>query len=109
MTSNVLENLTKTVRKSPQNTSKIGLEGGLEAAWEPPLSGGDPKTSFLGDFGSTLGLHLGTSFGSFWASFFMFFDMSSVAFLVIWGPFVPYWGGLLGYVFGSLFQSLRKP
>ena len=25
---------------------KIDLGGGLEAAWEPPLCGGDPKTSF---------------------------------------------------------------
>ena len=47
MTSNVLENLSKLVRKSSQNTSKIDLEGGLEAAREPPLCGGDPKTSFL--------------------------------------------------------------
>ena len=47
MTSNVLENLSKMVRKSSQNTSKIDLEGGLEAAWEPPLCRGDPKTSFL--------------------------------------------------------------
>ena len=46
MTSNVLENLSKLVRKSSQNTSKIDLEGGLEAAREPPLCGGDPKTSF---------------------------------------------------------------
>ena len=46
MTSNVFENLSKLVRKSSQNTSKIDLEAGLEAAWEPPLSGGDPKTSF---------------------------------------------------------------
>ena len=46
MTSNVLENLSKMVRKSSQNTSKIDLEGGLEAAREPPLCGGDPKTSF---------------------------------------------------------------
>ena len=46
MTSNVLENLSKLVRKSSQNTFKIDLEGGLEAAWEPPSSGGDPKTSF---------------------------------------------------------------
>ena len=69
MTSNVLENLSKLVRKSSQNTSKIDLEGGLESAREPPLSGGDPKT-ILGDFGSTLTPHLGTSFGSCWASFF---------------------------------------
>ena len=46
MTSNVLENLSKMVRKSFQNTSKIDFEGALEAAWEPPLCGGDPKTSF---------------------------------------------------------------
>ena len=46
MISNVLENLSKLVRKSSQNTSKIDLEGGLEAAREPPLCGGDPKTSF---------------------------------------------------------------
>ena len=47
MTSNVLEDLSKLVRKSSQNTSKIDLEGGLEAAREPPLCRGDPKTSFL--------------------------------------------------------------
>ena len=46
MTSNVLENLSKLVLKSFQNTSKIDLEGGLEAAREPPLCGGDPKTLF---------------------------------------------------------------
>ena len=47
MTSNVLENLSKMVRKSSQNTPKIDLEGGLEAAWELPLCRGDSKTSFL--------------------------------------------------------------
>ena len=47
MASSVLENLSKLVRKSSQNTSKIDLEGGLEAAQEPPLCGGDPKTLFL--------------------------------------------------------------
>ena len=69
MTSNVLENLSKLVRKSSQNTSKIDLEGGLEAAWEPPLCRGDPKTSFLLIL-APLGDHLGTSFGSCGASFF---------------------------------------
>ena len=39
-------NLSKLVRKSSQNTSKIDLQGGLEAAREPPLCRGDPKTSF---------------------------------------------------------------
>ena len=52
MTSNVLDNLSKIVRKSLQNTFNIDLEGGLEAAREPQLCGGDPKTSFLADFGS---------------------------------------------------------
>ena len=47
MNSNVLEHLSKMVRKSSQNTPNIDLEGGLEAAWEPPLCRGDPKTSFL--------------------------------------------------------------
>ena len=47
MTLNVLENLLKMVSKSFQNISKIDLEGGLEAAREPPLCRGDPKTSFL--------------------------------------------------------------
>ena len=46
MTSNVLENLSTMVRKSSQNTSNIDFEGGLEAAREPPLCGGDPKTAF---------------------------------------------------------------
>ena len=46
MISNVLENLSKLVHESSQNTAKIDLEGGLKAAWEPPLCGGDPKTSF---------------------------------------------------------------
>ena len=39
----------KSVKNGPQivrNTSKNDLEGGLEAAREPPLCGGDPKTSF---------------------------------------------------------------
>ena len=47
MTSNVLENLSKMVNKSSQNSPQIDLEGGLEAAWEPPLCRGGPKTSFL--------------------------------------------------------------
>ena len=47
MTPNVLEHLSKMVRKSSQNTPKIDLEVGLQAAWEPPLCRGDPKTSFL--------------------------------------------------------------
>ena len=42
----MLGNLSKLFRKSSQNTSKIDLEGGLEAARESLLSGGDPKTSF---------------------------------------------------------------
>ena len=80
MTSNVLENLAKLVRKSSQNTAKIDLEGGLEAAREPPLCGGDPKTSFwailapLWDpiWGSVLA-YLGIVF----FLFLRFFDMSS--------------------------------
>ena len=47
MTPNVLENPSKMVPKSSQNTFKIDLEGGLEAAREPPLCRGDPKTPFL--------------------------------------------------------------
>ena len=65
MTSNVLENLSKLVRKSSQNTSKIDLEAGLEAAWEPPLSGGDPKTSFL----TILPPFWNSLFGSLWPHF----------------------------------------
>ena len=42
----MLENLSKLVRNPSQNTARIDLEGGLEAAWEPPLCRGDPKTSF---------------------------------------------------------------
>ena len=37
----------KMMPKSSQNMFKIDLEGGLEAAWEPPLRRGDSKTSFL--------------------------------------------------------------
>ena len=99
MTSNVLENLSTKVRKSSQNTSKIDLEGGLEAALEPPLCGGDPKTLFLAIlaplwdpiwgpvlalFGDRFliifylssgwqiwwfGVHLGPILGAFWGTF----------------------------------------
>ena len=69
MTPNVLENLSKMIPKWFQNNSKIDLEGGLEAAREPPLCRGDPKTSFLtiwapfwDPFGTTLGDFLGTLF-----------------------------------------------
>ena len=44
---NVSENLSNMVPKSCQNLSKMDLRGSLEAAWEPPLCGSDPKTSFL--------------------------------------------------------------
>ena len=87
--------------KSSQNLSKIDLEGGLEAAWEPPLCRGDPKTSFLpilaplGDpiWGPVLA-HVGHRF------FCVFFDMSSgwhfgrfgVHLGPIWGAF---WGTFL--------------
>ena len=47
MTPNVLENLTKMIPKVFQNMSKIGLEGGLEAARERALCRGGPKPSFL--------------------------------------------------------------
>ena len=96
MTPNVLENLSKMVPKSSQNLSNSDLEEGLEAAREPPLCRGDPNTSF-GDFGSTLGPHLGTSVGSFWASFFdvvlrcllddIFVDLGSICALFL-GPFL---------------------
>ena len=58
MTPNVMENLTTFVPQSSQNTSKIDLEGVLEAAREPPLCRGDSKTSFfmfLGYFRTQLG------------------------------------------------------
>ena len=73
MTSTVLENLSKMVRKSSQNTSKIDLEGGLEAARGPPLCRGDPNASFVDDFGSTLGPHLGTVLVHFGYHFLMLF------------------------------------
>ena len=91
----MLENLSKLVRKSSQNTPKIDLKGGLEAAWEPPFCRGAQDIIF-DDFGSTLGPHLGTSFGSFWASFFdvfliclldgIFGDLGSI-WALFWGPF----------------------
>ena len=94
MTSNVLENLSNMVRKSSQNTSKIDLEGGLEAAREPPLCRGDPKTSFLAILAPLWDAR--TSLGSFWASFFdvflvrlldgIFDDLGSIWALFL-GPF----------------------
>ena len=90
MTSKVLENLSKMVRKSSQNTSKIDLEGGLEAAREPPLCGGDPKTSFwailapLWDpiWGPVLA-HVGHRFLMFFWSAFL------LALASIWAPKTP--------------------
>ena len=103
MTSNVLENLPNMVRKSSQNTSKIDLEWGLEAALEPPLCGGDPKTPFFGDFCSTLGPHLGTSFGSFWVSFFdVFIDMSSGRHFWQFGVHL---GPILGAFWGTFLEA----
>ena len=78
MTSNVLENLSKMVRKSPQNTSKIDLEEGV---WRPlgshPCAEVTPRHHF-----GRFWLHLGTLFGDqFWLIlgivFWCFFDMSS--------------------------------
>ena len=110
MTSNVLENLPNMVRKSSQNTSKIDLEGGLEAAWEPPLCGGDPKTPFLlilaplwDPIWEPVLVHFGNRFLMF------FWDVFWMSLLSIWGPFWTYFWGLFWYVFGSLFESLRKP
>ena len=47
MTPNVLDNLSKMAPKSSQNTFKIDIEWGLEAAWAPPLCRGDPQSSFV--------------------------------------------------------------
>ena len=77
MTSNVLENLSKLVRKSSQNTSKIDLEGGLEAAREPPLCGGDPKTSFWAILAPLWDPIWGPVLAHFGHCFYCFFDMSS--------------------------------
>ena len=73
MNSNVLENMSKMVRKSSQNTSKIDLEGGLEAAREPPLCGGDPKTSFLAILATLWDPIWGQVLGHFWNRFLTFF------------------------------------
>ena len=109
MTSNVLENLSKMVRKSSQNTSTIDLEGGLEAAREPTLCGGDPKTSFLMILAPLWDPIWGPVLAHFGHRFLMiFWYVFQMAFLAIWGPCGPSLGGLLGYVFGSLFESLRK-
>ena len=97
MTSNVLENLSKMVRKSCQHTPKIDLKGSLEAAWEPPLCRGDPKTSFLailaplGDpiWGPVLA-HVGHRFLCFFdvSSGWHFGDLGSI-WALFWAPF---WG-----------------
>ena len=68
-----------------------------------------PQDIIFHDFCSTWGPHLGTSFGSFWASFFdifliclpdgIFGDLRS-----IWALF----RGPFGDVFGSFFESIRK-
>ena len=98
MTSNVLENLAKMVRKSSQNIPNIDLEGGLEAAWEPPLCRGDLKTSFwvilapVGDpiWGPVLA-HVGHRFFVFFLICLLngiFGDLGS-----IWAPFWQPFGG----------------
>ena len=100
MTSNVSENLTKLVCKSSQNTTKIDLEGGLEAAREPPLCGGDPKTSFLAILAPLGDLTWGPVLAHVGHRFLVFFDMSSgwhfwrfgVHLGSIWGAF---WGTFL--------------
>ena len=109
MTSNVLESLSKMVRKSSQNTSKIDLEGGLEAAREPPLCGGDPKTSFLAILAPLWDPIWGPVLAHVGHRFLMFFQyVFWMAFWAIWGPFGPYFGGVFRDVFGSLFESVRK-
>ena len=109
MTSNVLENLSKMVRKSSQNTSKIDLEGGPEAAWEPPLCGGDPKTSFWAILAPLWDPIWGSVLAHFGHRVLVFFlDVFWIALWSIWGPFWTYLGGLFGDVFESLFESLRK-
>ena len=76
MISNVLENLSKLVPKSSQNTSKIDLEGGLEAAREPPLCGGDPKTSFWAILAPLWDPIWGPVLAHLGHHVFFFFDMS---------------------------------
>ena len=100
MTSNVLENLSKMVRKSSQNTSKIDLEGGLEAAREPPLCGGDPKTSFLAILAPLWDPLGGPVLAHFGHRCLVIFDMSSGwhfwRFGVHLGPiFWAFWGTFL--------------
>ena len=73
MTPNVMENLTTFVPQSSQNTSKIDLEGVLEAAREPPLCGGDPKTSFLAILAPPRDSIWGSVWGHFGHRFLMFF------------------------------------
>ena len=77
MTPNVLENLANIVPKSSQNSSKIDLEGGLEAAREPPLCRGDPKTSFLTILAPLWDPIWGPVLVHFGHHVLMFFDMSS--------------------------------
>ena len=72
------------IPKWSQNLSKIDPGQALEATWEPPLKQGASKFSsliILPPFWDPLG----TSLGSFWASFFWcFFE---VAFWWSWPPF----------------------
>ena len=96
----------KSVKNGPQivpKHSKIDLKGGLEAAWEPPLCRGDPKTSFwtilapLGDpiWGPVLA-HFGRRFFVFFLICLLdaiFDDLGS-----IWALFL----GPLGGRFGKL-------
>ena len=90
MTSSVLEHLSKMVRKSFQNTSKIDLEGGLEAAREPPLCGGDPKTSFLAILAPLRDPICGPVLVQFGYLFDVFFICLLDAFFDDVGPFGPY-------------------
>ena len=101
MTSNVLEHLSKMVRKSSQNTSKIDLEGGLEAAREPPLYGGDPKTSFLAILAPIWDPIWGPVLAHFGHRFFVFFYMSS-------GWHVWRFGVHVGPIFGSFWVTFLE-
>ena len=109
MTSNVLENLSKMVRTSSQSTPKIDLEGGLEAAWEPPLCRGDLKTSFLTILAPLGDPIWGPVLAYFGHCFLMLFLICLLDGIVgDLGSFGPYYWGFFWDVFGSLFESLRK-
>ena len=78
-------------------------------SWEPPSQQGAPKTSFLAILAPFWDPIWGPVLAHFGHRFFCVFLICLLdGIFAELGPFGLYFGGLLGDVFGSLFESLRK-